>query len=181
MTIELKLDANDFLTHLLYVGSKSDLIRKKRRNNRTILPLIFCILGSTFFFQNKIGVTLIYLTIAILWFFLYPLRDKQLYINHYKNFIKEHYKTSFNSMSSLEFTDDYIFAKDEGTESKILWKEVVEINEISTSIFIKLRSAQSIVLPKDKIKDLEVLVVMLKEITMKKEIKYNIDLNWKWS
>jgi YcxB-like protein len=181
MIIELKLDGNDFLAHHLYTASKSDLTKKTRRNNRIMVPIVFCVLGSLFFFQHRIGVGLIYLSIAALWFIFYPLRDKHLYINHYKKFIKERYKVSCNAISTLEFTNDYIFAKDEGTENKILWKEVVEINEISTSIFIKLRSAQSVILPKDKIKDLDLLVSMLKDIAVQKDIKYNIDLNWKWS
>ncbi len=180
MKIEFSLNEDDFLMHQLYVASKSNTIRKRRTRNRIIIPLLYFVFAFLIFIQNKIIVATIICIIGIVWFLFYPKWDKRHYINHYKKFIKENYKARFEEKLSLEFYNDFILAYDAGSESKILTKEIEEIVEICTNIFIRLKGGQSIILPKNKINDINKLTKVLRELAAYLNIKYTLEDNWIW-
>ena len=81
---------------------------------------------------------------------------------------------------TLELNDEYIQAKDNVSESKVLTSEIQEIFEIYTCIFIVLKGGQSYVLPKENIKEIESFSSKLKEIATHLNINYTIDEKWEW-
>lgn len=180
MIIDFKIEEKDFLIYQLYAASKSERIKKTRRRSKIVAPLIYVIVGFMFFFPARYSTAIILFIIGLLWFFIYPLWEKGHYVRHYRHFIKENYKDRFGRTATLEFNNDFILERDNGSESRILTTEVEEINEISTMIFIKLKGGQSVILPKDKIADIDQLTTRLKELSIHLRIKYNIDEQWKW-
>ena len=180
MTIDYKIDENDFLTHQLFIASKSDRIKKKRQRSKVILPLIYVAFGLLFLFQDKVSVAIIFFIIGLLWFFIYPIWERRHYVKHYKGFIKENYKDRLGRNATLEFNNEYILAKENGSESKVLTTELEEICEIPTTIFVKLKGGQSFILPKDRITDFEKVKAELKELANHLKIKYNTDEKWEW-
>jgi ABC-type multidrug transport system fused ATPase/permease subunit len=180
MTIDYKIDESDFLTHQLFVASKSERIKRKRQRSKIVVPLIYITLGLFFLFQDKISLTILFFIIGLLWFFIYPLWERRHYIKHYKSFIEEHYKDRLGRTATLEFNNDFILAKDNGSESKLLTTELEEICEISTTIFVRLKGGQSFILPKDKITDFDKVKARLKELAGHLKIKYHLDEKWEW-
>lgn len=180
MTIDYTIDENDFLTHQLFLASKSVRIKKKRQRSKVILPLIYIAFGLLFLFEDKVSLTITFFIIGFLWFFIYPLWEKRLYINHYKGFIKENYKDRFGRIATLEFSNEYILAKDDGSESKVLTTELEEIFEIPAAIFITLKGGQSLILPKDKITNFDSVKARLRELSNYLKINYNTDEKWEW-
>lgn len=180
MTIDYKIDENDFLTHQLFVASKSDRIKRKRQRSKIILPLIYVGLGLLFLFQDRVSLTIIFFIIGLLWFIIYPLWERRHYINHYKGYIKENYKDRLGRIATLELSNDYILAKDNGSESKVLTTELEEICEIPSTIFVRLKGGQSFILPKDKISEFDNLKTRLQELANHLKIKYDIDEKWEW-
>lgn len=180
MTIYYKIDKKDFLTYQLFNASQSKQIKKKRWRNKVILPFIYFAMGLLFLFGDRTSLTIAFFSIGILWFFIYPLWERRRYVKHYQGFVKENYQKRFGKTASLEFRNDFIFAKDDSTESKILTTEVDEINEIPTAIFVKLKGGQSFILPKSKIENIEEVVMRLKELANYLKISYNINQNWEW-
>lgn len=181
MTIDYSIDENDFLTHQLYIASTSDRIRKKRQRNRIIVPLTYFAFGLlVYFIELKSDLLIIFFVIAMIWYIVYPIWERRHYIRHYKGFIRENFKDRFGRTSTLEFTNDFILTKDNGSESKVLTMELEEIIEIPTAIFLKFKGGQSIILPKDKINDMGNLTIKLKEFTSHLNIKYKLDDKWVW-
>ncbi|MDQ5930073.1 MAG: hypothetical protein QG594_1856 [Bacteroidota bacterium] len=180
MIIEYKLDEKDFLTHQLFIASRSERIRKKRQKNKIIIPLIYVAIGLMSFFQDNYSTTIIFFIVAFFWFTMYPLWERRYYKKHYQAFISENYKDKIGRTATLEFDNDFILAKENGSESKVLTKELEEINEISTTIFIRLKGGQSFILPKDKIPRVENIKARLKELATYLNIKYDIDEKWEW-
>ena len=180
MTIDYKIDENDFLMHQLFVASKSDRIKKKRQRNKIILPLIYVAFGLLFLFEDKYSMTIIFFIIGLLWFFIYPLWERRHYIKHYQGFIKENYKNRLGKTTTLEFSNDFILAKDNGSESKVQTTELEEICEIPKTIFVRLKAGQSFILPKDKISNIDNVIIRLKELADYLKIKYDIDEKWEW-
>lgn len=80
----------------------------------------------------------------------------------------------------MEFNNEYILAKDNGNESKVLTTEIEEICEIPTTIFVRLKGGQSFILPKDKITDFDKVKVRLKELADHLKIKYINEEKWNW-
>ncbi len=180
MRIDYTIEENDFLTHQLFVASRSDQIKKKRRKSKVIVPLLYVAFGILLFFEHKFSLTIIFLIISLLWFFIYPVWEKRHYIKHYKRFIKENYKERLERSATLEFSNEFILAKDNGSESKVLTTELQEINEISSTIFVRLKGGQSFILPKDKITNIDNLTIGLKELASHLNIKYIVDEKWEW-
>lgn len=180
MTIAYKIDENDFLTHQLFLASKSNRIRKKRQRNKIVLPLIYVSFGFLFLFQDKVSLAIIFFLIGLLWFLIYPLWERRYYIKHYKGFIKENYNDRVGRIATLEFSNDYILAKDNGSESKVLTTQLEDIYEIPTTIFIRLKGGQSFILPKDKISEFDNLKARLKELASHLKINYDTDEKWEW-
>jgi len=144
------------------------------------VPLIYIVFGLIFFIEDNLTLSIIFFIIGFLWFFIYPLWERGHYIKHYKSFIKENYKDRFNRIATLEFNNDFILTKDSGSESKVLTTEIDEINEISSTIFVRLKGGQSLILPKDKIADIANVTSRLKALTEYLKIKYDIDEKWEW-
>ncbi|MBO4233595.1 hypothetical protein FO675_04640 [Riemerella anatipestifer] len=180
MTINYKIDENDFLIHQLFVASKSARIKKKRQRSKVILPLIYIAFGFLFLFQDKVSLAIIFFIIGLLWFFIYPVWERRYYVKHYKEFIKENYKDRLGRTATLEFNNEFILAKADGSESKVLTTELEEICEIPTTIFVRLKGGQSLILPKDKINDFEKVKARIKELADHLKIKYGTDEKWKW-
>lgn len=180
MTIDYRIDENDFLTHQLYLASKSERIKKKRKRNRLIVPIIYFVFSLLSFFQGGLSLAVIFFIIAPLWFFIYPLWERRYYKKHYQGFIQENYKDRLGKTASLELSKDFILVKDRGSESKVLTTEISEINEIPTTIFVRLKGGQSFILPKDKITNIDYVTIRLKELAIYLKVEYNIDEKWEW-
>ena len=180
MTIDYKIDENDLLTHQLFVASKSDRIKKRRQRSKVIVPLIYFAFGLLSLFEDMFSLTIIFFIIGLLWFFIYPHWERRHYIKHYKGFIKENYKGRVGKSATLEFNNDFIIAKDNGSESKVLTTEIEEINEIPATIFVRLKGGQSFILPKDKIANIDNVKARLKDLATYLKIKYDIDEKWEW-
>lgn len=180
MIIDYKIDENDYLTYQLFSASKSAHFKRKRQRNKIILPIIYVFFGLLFLFVNKSSLTILFFVVGFLWFFIYPLWERRRYIKHFKGFIKENYKDRLGRVATLEFTNEYILAKDSGSESKVLSTELEEICEIPTTIFVKIKSGQSFILPKDKIANIDNVIARLKELATYLKIKYAIDENWEF-
>lgn len=180
MTIEYKIDENDFLNYQLYVASKSERIKKKRLRSKVIVSLIYVAFGLLFFFEDKHLLTILFFIIGFFWFFLYPLWEKKHYIKHYKGFIKENYQERLDRTATLELNNEVIIAKENGSESKVLTTELEEIAEIPSTIFIKLKGGQSFILPKSKIANIDNVRARLKELANYLKITYSIDEKWEW-
>jgi len=180
MRVEYILEEKDFLDHQLYGASRSNNIKKKRQKSRVRIPIVYMILSLVTIYNQIVYMSVGLIVFAVLWFFLYPLWEKQRYINHYKAFIKENYKGRINRNVTLEINEEYIIGKDGESESKVVTKEIERIDEIPSEIFIKLKTGQSFILPKDKIKDLPGLITQLKELAAGLKVEYNAENNWEW-
>jgi len=177
MTIEYKIDESDFLTHQLFAASKSDRIKRKRQRFKVIPSLIFIAFGLLFFFKDK---SVTFLIVGLLWFFIYPFWESWIYIKHYKGYIKEVYKGRFGRSLTLVFSNEFIIAKDNGSESKVLTKELEEIYEIPSAVFVGLKGGVTFILPKDKIANIDNTKARLKELADYLKIKYIVDEKWVW-
>ena len=180
MIFEFTLNENDFLTFNLFVASKSERIKKRRLRSRLAAPIVQAAFGLVFLFDHKILPGIIFLAFAPVWYFIYPLWEKKYYTRSYTAFIRENMGALINKTVSLEFTDDFILAKESGNEGKIAYSEMESIHEIPSTIFIRLKGGKAFIIPKDQISNLEALKSILKELALVAKVNYEIDEKWEW-
>lgn len=179
--LNCNLDAEDYLNYQLFNASQSKNINIKRKRNRFIPAIVFFVLGiivPRFDFTEPF--TLIYISISVLWIFVYPIWDKRLYINHYKKFINENYQNNFDKNVEVILSTEEVYMKDGSSESKINLVELQEINEVPNAFYLKLKSSQSIILPKSKIGNLNEVKEFLNIIKDNYSVNYNEFPDWKW-
>jgi len=181
MKIDIQLREEDYLTYQLYNASISKRIKKRRQRNKILIPILyFSFSGLTFFYANMVEVSIIFVVVGILWFFGYPIIEKKRYIRLYREAIQDNYKNRFGKTVSIEFTNEYIFASDSYSESKIQTNQIESLIEIPTLFLIKYQDGVVNIIPKDQIEDLQAFVSMLKEMATNLNIEYKLENNWEW-
>ena len=179
MILEFSLDRNDYLTHQLFEVSKSKGVKRNRLLIKLLLPIFFFTYGLVAFGREHIIFSCVFFSIAVLWFFFYPLRSRKRYEKQYGTYIDETYKVRFGEKVTLEVTRDNLISTAEGSESKHSTSQIQEIVEIPTIILIKLKVG-AYILPKEKITDIEGVKKELKELSEFLQIPYTMENNWKW-
>lgn len=180
MKIEFSIAENDFLTHQLFLASRSERIKKKRKRSQRRIPLIYLVFMLICLFLGNYTASIVFLVIALLWFLFYPQWERNYYIKHYRAHVKEQYKDRFEKMVSMEFHKDFIFVKENGAESKVFTTELEEIVEIPSMIICVLKGGLSFIIPTEKLSNLLDFRLRLKELTKDVNIPYYMDEQWKW-
>jgi hypothetical protein len=145
-----------------------------------VIPVAYGAFAMLFYTQSKYELMAIFFLIAVLWFVIYPSWERKKYVKHYQNFIAENYKNRIGRMTSLTLNNEHFLTKDDGGESKILTTETDEIIEIPNLILIRLKSGQSLIIPKLKIDNIEVVRSYLISLVDVLKINYRIEDDWKW-
>ena len=181
MVIKYSLEENDYILHQLYHSSKSSVAIKQRRNSYIFVSSIGVFFGLLSYFKdNNIQATIVFIGFTIVCVLGYPILEKVRYKSHFKKHVKENYKNTFGKPVEIEFSEGFIRTTESESESKISTNEISEINEIEKIIMIKLGSGQTLIIPKDKIIEIENLISRLKELASDLNIKYNFEPGWQW-
>lgn len=181
MTITYTMDENAFLAHQLYVASKSDRIRTKRQRSRAIVPILYSIFGIFLYLYNRNILAIGFIVFGIVWYFIYPIWEKRRYVKHYRDFIRDNYNDRLGKTATLEITNDFILAKDNGSVSKVLTSEIKDICDLPQVILIRLRGGQSFIIPKNSLSDIVSVTDHLKFLAVNLNILYSNENQWKWS
>lgn len=180
MNVAYSIDANDYLTFQLFTASKSDIVKKRRLKSKLIFSLLYLAIGIFFLVEGKINFTVAFVVLGIVWYFVYPMREKRMYEGNYRNYITKHFYNRFGKPATLEIDNHYIVSKDEVSTGKISTKDIESISEIPTAVYIKFNTGQSFILPKDKIENLDEMILKLKELADLNHFSYYKEMNWKW-
>ena len=175
MTITYQLTEDDLLLNQLYAAAKSATLKRRNRYMRWILALayiaigLFAIHNGDWIFGASMGF------VGILWFLFYPIYQKRRNTNHYRKFIRENQSNLIGQETILTIADDFIFAKDVVSESKINISAMKKLVELKENMIISLQGS-TIMIPKKYIDDLG----QLKQIFHLKGIQVVDDSMWKW-
>ncbi|KLT71383.1 MULTISPECIES: YcxB family protein [unclassified Flavobacterium] len=177
MTLTYELNYSDLLVNQLYLASESKNIKRKRRNERIRIPILYLILALYFILhKGNFFAGILLILFGIIWFSFYPYYSKRRYKKHYVNHINEHYKNSVNRTSEITFTEDYIYGKDETSETKINSNEVEKLIELKDHFLIRLKTDLSIIIPRKAINHTE----EFKTILIEYKAVYVDKVNWEW-
>ncbi len=177
MTITYTLNKEDFLEHMLYTASKSNIIKKKRLRTKVLLPLLLIAAGGYFWVQQPEGYTgYAYFAAAILWYFLYPIYERGVYKRQYRKHIDAHYTNRIGIENQLRFEDDHLHAQNSTGSSQTHIEEFESLIEIRDHFFLKMKSELYLVIPKRDVTNHKAFIDKIQQC----EIPYLLETNWEW-
>jgi hypothetical protein len=176
MTLEYKIDEQDFLDFQLFTASKSDRINKKKRNGWILLTIGSIVVALYFYLNENVAMTIYFGLVAIACGLFYPKYFKWKYKKHYKTYIKENYSKRYGQIEALEINNDYIFSKDKTGEGKINISEIERVDETDNHFFLKISTGLSLIIPKKELENVDELRENFKEI----RLTVNNETNWTW-
>lgn len=180
MIVRYVLSENNFLTYQLFVASKSKRMKRKELFLRLLLPVLYAPFFILYLNSQNFFTAGCFFIVGFAWFLIYPMIRRYIHKRHYRSFIRENYAQRVGKNVSLELEDEFIISKTEGIETRIEMSQVEEIIEISSTIFIKLKTTGSFILPKDKIADLGQVIHQLKVLASQIGVPFSKDLRWKF-
>lgn len=178
MKITLVLNESDFLTYLLYTASKNKRARNNRRKSWLILSIGFLLLGVCFIDSNKFY-SYYFFGVGVISLIFYPFYQRYRFKKHYHKHALDTLQYRFGKECQVDFQSKFIETKDITGESKINTSEITQINEIETHYFIKVKTGESLIIPKNIINS-ETFLSELMTIFQNPGIIVNKELNWRW-
>jgi len=180
MKFELTLNEEDYLIQSLYAASKSELVRKRRRTTLMLLGFAFSLMALSSYLGNDLSFTWWdFLIMGLILIVCYPLYQRILYLRHYRKSVAETYKNRFGKSSQLEFRGDQLLTSDYVGDSKLNLGQLEQVYEIGLYFFLKFKSAEVLILPKDRI-PMEDFKAVLNQLIDKYHLPYTQELNWKF-
>jgi hypothetical protein len=176
MEIEFSLSRADYIDFQLFAATKSERIKKNKRNARNRLPIIYLIIGTILLVVvEDIIFAIIFYLFGVLWYLLYPTLTKRRYAKHYEKYVDENFKNRYDTLIKFNLLDNYelIETIDFEGESKFKTSEIEKIFEIKRFIYIKMKSGSHFIIPKYKIENIDKLRQEL--ITMSKTKNFEIE------
>jgi len=119
MQYKYQIHEQDFIDFQLYTASKSESIRRKKRNGWIGLTVGFGIVALLSFFAGMMSHTVGWGAASLLFLLCYPTYFMWRHKRHYENYIKQNHKNRFGESVILEVHPDHIFTKDSTGEGKI--------------------------------------------------------------
>ena len=182
MTYTFSLDESDYLTHQLFFSSKSKQSLKTRRKSWLFTTGSFAVLAFALFYIGDavLGTSFAIVSVISLLFFPFYIRWK--YKKHFLNHIRENFSNNFGKKASIEFRDNHFLTYDENeSESKISFNLIKSIHELPEYYFFRLDTGQTLIMPKQKITDLEAFQAELESLTESLGLQISDDTKWSWT
>jgi len=180
MKIEFTLSKEDLLQFQLFMASKSEQIIKARKKSKWRVPIVYIVLGLALSFTNNMIFGIVFLAIAILWFFFYPGYQAKRYRKIYEKSVEENFINNAGKQSTLTFNDEYVETQNYQGESKLRIKEILRIDEVRDYCFVKFSSGVGLVIPLNQLPEKDSLIANLKKMAADNGIAYKTDMDWKW-
>lgn len=180
MKVNFILDDIDYLQYHLYTASKSERIKNQRKKNRIFTSLAFLSLSFLFYTTEFKFFMYYFAVISVLSFILYPIYSKKRFYNYYKKYILDIYKNRFDNLCIISFDELNIIASDSTGESSLKLSAIEEITETGQYIYLKIKTGGSLMIPKLKIENLNIVQTYLEDLAVKLKINFNKELNWRW-
>ena len=157
MILQYSLSESDYLDHLLFNAAVSEKIKKKRIKNRIFVTAIFILLSIVFLLAKEQTLCYASLLLAVFSFIFYPLYESR----QYRKFYQQQVTTAYNKMTShdcsLLVSEDLIRITDTSGEHTLNLSELEKIIERNRYFYLQFKSSGTIIIPKNKIKNVEIL------------------------
>jgi hypothetical protein len=178
MPLTYSLTEDDYLQSQLFIASKSERVKKQRIRRRIWTTIVLLVLSAVCYDDDFLFYY--FLIIGIISAFFHSYYTAFLFKKHYKKYVGDIHKNSFNETSNITFTDEAIETADRTGTSKINLTEIETISETGSYFYLKLKTGQHLIIPKTQLSNSDEVRTLLTSLSKKLNINFISDLNWKW-
>lgn len=175
MKFEYTLQEADYLSFQLYTAQQLPRFYLRQKNGRFFLALIFATMGIYFGYSKEWGMVTYFALVTIAIFLFYPRYFRWRQKMHYLRFVRQHYRSAFNSTETFERSGKTVKLSNQTGEGLLPQTELQSWVETGDHFYIILASSSGLVIPKGQI-DAD---AFRKELTVL-NLPHAIDLNWAW-
>lgn len=177
----IKLNAEDYLNYHLFNASQSAQVNSSRKRTVMMVAGIFILMAViSLIMDAPLWLPVFYGILVFLSFLLYPKYQSWIYRRQYSKFIQENYKNNIGKEIHLTFTAHCIEMKDDDSNSQIQYAFLQAINELPEAFYLKLKSSQSVIIPKNQVADLPETKSFLQDLATQYAIPYQEFPQWQW-
>lgn len=179
MVATITLNEDDFLTHSLYVTSKSRRIKANHIKSWLIISGTFLLLGAVFIEINNLFLAYYFLILAGVSLVFYPFYQRYRFKKHLKKAVLEACAKKIGIECVIDIQPDHINLRDALSTTDLNTSAIDEVIEISSHYFIKTSIGESLIIPKKMI-DEHMFLLEVNAILQKKNLVIKKELDWKW-
>lgn len=180
MTFTYSLSEEDYLNAQLFlIKSKGTFQKYKKLSFITLIILYIIIIGTSFYFKEDFfGYSM--LIIGLLTLVIFPSYLKLSYKEKLRTQLRVYVSEKFDVECTVVLSDEHIRFFSEDCESQIKLQQIGEIVEVGEYFYLKLKVADTLIIPKSPVENIQDLQSELKQIAQKFDITYITNLGWKW-
>ena len=172
MILTYTLSPGDYLNYHLFIASLSETLKEHRKRNWILWSVALLCLACMFYGDNDKLPACYFLFLAILCAIFYPYYSRWRSKDTYKEYIHEAYKNSFNKVSHVTINRQQIHNISENSESTISTSEIDKIYETLEYFFLNLKSGTTLIIPKLKIDNADLLKAELQSIADEQHVGF---------
>lgn len=181
MELNYSLTENDYLQQQLYLASKGEYWKKRRKTVTMAIIVLLLIIGGTKFLITK-DVTNIYIfgVLILICGCFFSVYVKWADRVNFKKCVDSTFLKKCGIIIIFKFEEDSIITSTFISDVKFKFSGFENISETRDYFFITLKTDENIMIPKSHIADVESLRNKLISITENLNINFISELNWKW-
>lgn len=165
MKIEFEFDIDDWMEFQKHYLNNSKQFKRVKIIFTALLPCVLAcfIISSIIEGQFNVITLIVYFIVSILWIIIFPKRMSKRQLKSVKKIITDGDNLGLLGMHEYIFNEDHIFIKKLESEQKMYWSGIKKVKENDSYYFLYDSALSAIVLPKQKIKNVEELDMILKK------------------
>ncbi|MGJ1348483.1 YcxB family protein [Sphingobacterium siyangense] len=178
--LQLISTEKDQLNVLLYHASRSENVRKSRRNSQLIFGTIMLLLSLLFaVFERRMGI--MFFTLSTIAFIFFPVYLGWYYKRNFTKLIKSNeYRAQVGIQYNITFEQQSVLVQSPQGETRYLCDNFDYISETRDSFYIRLKTGALLIFPKNQIIKIRELKNYFKTICSAYRINFIDDNRWYW-
>ena len=178
MNLQYQLDGSDFVQALIFYSQQNAVLKKRRNRGWVVNTLAIFSLAFYFWTVKNHFLTIYFLIAGAIVGCGFPFyarwRQKRFYTTYVANISKDLERQA----CKLQISDGYLEMSDNDSWSKLAVKKIQIIHEVTPYFFIRLKAGSTIIIPKDRIDNINNVRKDLIELGSNFNIPVVTDLKW---
>jgi len=175
MKFEYTLQEDDYLSFQLYTAQQRPRFYLRQKNGRFFLAMIFATMGIYFGYSKEWGMVTYFSLLTLVIFLFYPRYFRWRQKMHYLRFVRQHYRSSFNSTETFERIGKGIKLTNATGEGTVPASELESWVETGVHFYVILKSASGLVIPKSQVDQ-----DAFRQELIACNLPHTEDVNWVW-
>lgn len=163
MKFQYTITPEPHIDYLMYSASKNRRLKRKTLLLRVLLSVTYVVLGFVLSNNGRsaVGAGLVIVGVAMGVF--YPKYQQWRYRKHYTRHVNDKIADMLGTQVTIDLQENEVVTKDKASESKFPYNSIQELEEVQNYFYLRLNSAQALVLPKSAVENEDALIKFLQD------------------